>query len=706
MIGIILNPMTTNEIIQENNRRHELINKPYNPITGEGCQGNRVHIYIEDAPFPNLYLPKAFAETPICKELVKKGSIKKFLEDNDEEIGTKQVYELWLKFCEQRYKYDFEFFAIICMTIQHKITGDLVRFKLNRGQRLLLDTFEQMRVKGTPIRVILLKARQYGGSTLVQLYMDWIQMILKKNWSSVICAHVKDASVTIRGMFDVVTSNMIPINGVVYKIQPFQQTQNIKIIKERGCKITVGSAEEPDSVRSQDVKMAHFSEVAKYPNTDKKGTTKLIGSIVGTIPKIADTFIVFESTANGVGDYFHGEWEKSVKGNSAYEPVFVPWFMIDMYSDEFNGTYYNHDGKIEQGGAEDLIKTFTEYESNLFYNNKLCTLENINWYRGKLAEMTSMEEMMQDYPSDDTEAFQNSGMPDFKADHVEALRSDCSEPIYVGELIADHSPAEARIDSTKRKYILRNLKFVEDKKATEGIKSSDPKIKLKHEINKVKVWELPDFEEKISDRYIVVYDPSKGVTDKADFGVICVLDRYWRMYGGVSEVVAEWRGHEDKDIAIWLACQIAAFYDNALLIIENNTYDSQQREDDSEFIYDAIVDYYPNLYSRTPADKIREGVPAKYGFNTNRQTKPAIIANYVAVLREKLYKERSHEALNEARWYEKKKNGKHGAKDGKHDDIIMTRMIGMWVDFELPIPHKIEHTYVRPVKRFVNESSF
>ena len=117
----------------------------------------------------------------------------------------------------------------------------------------------------TPIRIILLKARQWGGSTLVQIFMSWIQLVQKTNWNSVICAHTKDNSINIRAMYEKVINNIPSFNGEVFKIKPFAQTQNIKEVPQRGCRITVGSAEEPDSVRSQDAKMAHFSEVGLYP---------------------------------------------------------------------------------------------------------------------------------------------------------------------------------------------------------------------------------------------------------------------------------------------------------------------------------------------------------------------------------------------------------------------------------------------------------
>jgi hypothetical protein len=40
------------KIVEENARRNKELNKPYNPITGEGCCGDRVCLRIKDAPCP------------------------------------------------------------------------------------------------------------------------------------------------------------------------------------------------------------------------------------------------------------------------------------------------------------------------------------------------------------------------------------------------------------------------------------------------------------------------------------------------------------------------------------------------------------------------------------------------------------------------------------------------------------------------------
>lgn len=699
--------INVDKIIEENTRRNRELDKPYNPVTGEGCSGNRVCLKIKDAPFPILYLPQNMMNEEVCRLLAEHGSIKGLFKASKEKLTEEVFEEFWIHFCELRYEYDFEYFAITCVTIRDKISSKDVYFRLNRGQHKLLSTLERMRLDNLPIRAMVLKARQWGGSTLIQIYMLWIQLIHKRNWNSVVCAHTRDASITIRSMFERAIKNMIPVSSVKHTIKNYQGTQNIKEVSGRGCLITVGTATEPDSVRSQDVKMAHFSEMAIYPNTEMNKTENLETSIVGSIPTEPLTLIARESTANGVGDYFYEEWEKAKKGETAYEAVFVEWFLIDIYRREFDGKYSLPNGKQKKGTVKEFAESLNEYELNLFTNHAHCTLEHLNWRRLKRSEMSSEAKMKQEYPSDDIEAFQDSGLPAFRSEDVEAMRKHCRPPIAIGILGSDSIPSISKVDKKQRQGILRNIHFIPDPETLEQINTSETKTKEKYERDKLKIWEFPDTETRVSNRYVTVFDPQKGLSENADWGVITVIDRYWMMFGGKPEIAAEWRGRIDKDIAIWVAAQIATFYNNALMVVESNTYDTDiTKEDDSEFIFNTIAEYYANLYSRTPADNIKEGIPVKYGFNTNRNTKPMIINNYVAILREGSYVERNDEALNEARVYEQKKNGSFGAKEGKHDDILMTRMIGMHICFnELPLPKILDGIKIYKTEKPTGESS-
>lgn len=108
----------------------------------------------------------------------------------------------------------------------------------------------------------------------------------------------------------------------------------------------------------------------------------------------------------------------------------------------------------------------------------------------------------------------------------------------------------------------------------------------------------------------------------------------------------------------------------------------------SHFILNQIKDIYPNLYaSKQSEDDIKEGLPRKYGFHTNHVTKPMIIHTLIKVVRERLYIERDERCLDEYLCYERKQNGAYGAITGKHDDLLMTRTIGLHICFhEMEMP--------------------
>ena len=120
-----------------------------------------------------------------------------------------------------------------------------------------------------------------------------------------------------------------------------------------------------------------------------------------------------------------------------------------------------------------------------------------------------------------------------------------------------------------------------------------------------------------------------------------------------------------------------------MLVIESNTIESKDNDTDGDqslLIFNRIADVYPNLYMRrAPEEKVQQGVVGMYGFHTNRRTKPIIISNLVAILRDEGYVERNEEALAEYATYEKKQNGSYGATDGHHDDFVMARAIALYI---------------------------
>lgn len=680
-------------LLKENEKRNSEIYKKFDPISGEGSIGTRKKVCIEGFPLEIQYLPIEMLDIPLVSKIVKCGSINDFLVD---EIGVEANEEDRLKVIKQfvrvRCEYDFAFWAALYVFIKNKGGGEDVLFRLTRPQRKFVERLETLRKGGKPIRLILLKARQWGGSTTSQLYMAWLQLIHKVGLNSLIIAHQGAGSDEIKDMFDRMIKayplEMLYKLGDIYnenepKLVGVGKSGSIHRVPQRNCKIKIGTAERPDSCRGGDYNLVHLSEVGLWKTTDGKRPEDIVRSACSGILLEPYTMIVYESTANGTGNFFQIEYDAAKRGVSQFEAMFVSWFDIEKYSLPFESDEEKADFGIwlwENRNSEIVSSARVECGKYLWSLwEKGATLEAIHWYVLERSKYNEHATMASEYPSDDEEAFVHSGERVFDKYKVKSFEKSCKPPKFIGDVYAD---------GDEGKDALKNVRFTRD---TQGL---------------FWVWDLPEVDENeiVTNRYLTVVDIG-GRSKKADFSVITVFDRLFMMDGGVPHVVAQWYGHIDMDILAWKSAQIAAYYDNSLLVIESNTLETHDKErsvdgDLSHFILNQIKDVYPNLYARRQSeDEIRDGIPRKYGFHTNVATKPMIISTLIKVVREHLYVERDNRCLSEYLTYEKKKNGAFGAIAGKHDDLLMTRAIGLHICFhEMDIP-----TIVKKASRMLSK---
>ena len=596
-----------------------------------------------------------------------------------------------------RCREDFEYWAATCCYIKNKEGGDDILFRLNRPQRRMVAMFEEMRKADKPIRMILLKARQWGGSTCAQLYMAWLQLMKKSGLNSLIVAHQHAATAEIRDMFlrmiESHPESAYPVreseeaaSGVKRKKKDAGKGE--KRIANAGpsalrvlagnFKVKVGSAERPDSCRGGDYSLVHCSEVALWKKTRLKTPGDMLRAACSGVLLRPLTMILLESTANGTGNFFHDEYMAARDGTSQFRPMFVPWFEIDQYSLEFPSPEERRKfamALLEGKDNEQPSSPRVQPGAYLWWLwERGATLEAINWYVGERSKYSDHGQMASEYPSDDIEAFVHSGARVFDRYRVEAFREGCKAIVpQRGEVTGDGPDGPAS---------LSGVRFCCDSQGN------------------LKVWKLPETDDdcRFSDRYLTVVDIG-GRSSKSDWSVIVVIDRAPLAAGGQPEVVAQWRGHTDFDLLAWNAARIARFYDDSLLVVESNTLETHDRDrniegDQSHYLLHQLRESYPNLYARRqkPED-IRQGRPVKYGFHTNTATKPLIITNLVRIVREGLYIERDSDCLDEYLTYEQRSDGSYGALSGKHDDLLMTRAIGLHICFnEMEMPRKILKT--------------
>lgn len=665
-------------VITENKRRNAILDAKYDPYLGVGSPIKRQLFSLSDLE-EGIWLPESMVNLEWIQKLGESKDFRTYINKHryDQEetaLSLNPVETAQEMFINARLDSDFEFWAATGIVITHKDTFKDVPFVLRGAQRKLLSQLEEMRLSGVPIRIVLLKARQWGGSTLVEFYMMWIQQRLKENWHMAICAQEDNPAKNIRAMYTRAAKRYPDEYGSI-TLKRYEGSSKNLICAERGGIIGVGSVKNPDQFRSYNFAMAHLSEVGVWKDTPVQSATHLITSLKETVPDEPLTVIVEESTAKGM-NYFYDSWLKAERGNTSYRGVFVAWFEIDRC-------------RIQVKDVDLFYKSMSDYEKYLWSLG--ASIEGIAWYRKSKADKGYSDwMMMQENPSTPEEAFQSSGQKVFAPAYIQALRLDNKEPIFQGEVFADSRVGEKSLE---------NIRF---EKVPNG---------------NLKLWEFPDNDNKYTDRYLVIVDIG-GRTEKADNSVIRVFDRMEMITKGRIEAILTWAGHTDQDLLAWKAVQIAKVYDNALLVVEGNSLDKEEEGNHFQTVLDQIKDHYRNLYIRNDPEKVGDDFVPKYGWWTTEKSKSLAINALNAASRERMLHETEEDqgyyliendkmVCDEMSWFETKPNGSQGAVQGKRDDHVMTTAIGSHIAInEMPLPQlKRQETTIRTVRQR-SESTF
>lgn len=608
--------MTFDEVLTENRRRNRLRDEleHFDPIRGEGCSGNRIEVG-----------PEPWTEG---RELVPREML------DDPSYPSARNSLAWARL---RCHYDFEYWAAKCCRIKDKNSRQLVPFILNRPQRRVVKLLEADRRAGRPMRMVILKARQWGGSTVVEMYMAWIQAVLATGCHAIVCGAEKTGTQVVLNLYaDMLTH--YPEELWEGETPPRLKTaRGILQLEGRDNRVYIAASTNPNAVRGVDAALVHLTEAAYWKATPGKDPWDAVRAIYCSVAMAPMTMIVMESTADGVGSFFHEEWLRAESGESGKRAVFVAWHEIKAYSLNF--------ATLDE--ARELWERMDSYERNLWDVGGL-TLEQIHWYNRRRREMKDHAKMKSEFPSDALEAFTSTSSNVFSPEKTAILRRGCLEPRLIGDIAASCGAISGA-------RCLEDVSFEADASGN------------------LHIWETP--EENSS--YVVAVDVG-GLSDKADWSVIAVMKN-----GNIPEIVAQWRGHIDHDLLAWKGAMIATYYNSARLVFESNTLESRDNGDGAAsyrqgaLILHELYRHYRNLYRRrAPGQSRCCRIP---GFHTNRQTKQMIISGLVAAVRDGRYKERCRQACDELDYYERHQNGSYGARSGRHDDMLMTRAIALHV---------------------------
>lgn len=282
-------------------------------------------------------------------------------------------------------KNDFSFYARNCLQIRTKGKG-LQLFSLNSAQEYIHDKLEKQIQDTGKVRAIILKGRQQGASTYVG--GRFIHKVThNKGVRAFILTHDGESTNALFEMTERYYDNLPSF------VKPVAGTANAKELHFNGIDsgYKIGTAGNKAVGRGQTLQYFHGSEVAFWMNASEH--TK---GIMQAVPDAPGTEVIWESTANGVGNFFHQQWKAAEKGLSEFIAIFVPWYWQSEYrKDTPEGFTLDND--------EETIANYYKLDPNQMY-----------WRRIKIIELTTdgidgEKAFKQEYPMNAAEAFQVSG---------------------------------------------------------------------------------------------------------------------------------------------------------------------------------------------------------------------------------------------------------------------------------------------------------
>lgn len=334
----------------------------------------------------------------------------------------------------------------------------LVPFEPNAVQRRYLEMLDPgWESRGYPNldgkREIILKARQFGFSTLIAAAF-FCDVLNSPNSEAAVISH--DAKSTdklfamIRRMWENLPDDVRPSAKYASRSEFYWP--------EIGSSYYVGTAGTRSFGRGTTLNRLHGSEVSSWPNAEE-----LVAGLMEAVPMSGTIFL--ESTAKGLGNYYHEEYTAAQEGESVFVPRFFAWFEHDEY-------------RVPVTDGLELTETGANLKERFGLDDA-----QVAFYQGKAKALRG--KVVQEYPSDAEEAFLSSGDPVFDRARLNEMKTAC-----------------------------RDAGAVEAPAAFSTLAKFRPSLK---------VWTMPQ----AGRRYVIGADPAEGIKAKGadrDFSSLHVLD--------------------------------------------------------------------------------------------------------------------------------------------------------------------------------------
>lgn len=495
------------------------------------------------------------------------------------------------------------------------------KLRFNKSQSKAYEGIEQARKDRIPYYAIWLKSRQRGFSTLAGAH-DFVEAYSHDNLEVLMMAQLKDRTEKLFQMLHMFLKNLPEDLQLPLKRSTRQEIG----WNHNNSTIALATAGTTAASRGGNYQRVHLSEAAFYSDL-----YQLLGALSQGVSEAPGVSFIIESTANGVGNEFHGLWQAAEAGQVRYKPLFFNWyededtivrFTSDRAKDAFKDTMYSQYPELKDRAEHYGIKT-----------------ERMAWYYNKLIGPCQGDEIlcMQEYPMDPAEAFISTGIPIFPM----AITTEMRKWTRNGVLYDVTLPFSS----------------------FEGLVRA-PELKREKD-SYLEVWSEP----RASRSYLISADPARGFED-SDFSSAFVFDMF------SLNTVAEVHGRFEPDVFAKILAQLGTVYNNAIV--------APEIEMSGLACLFALRDIYTNIYQWRQMKGYTYTIsPYTLGWSTNSQSRPIMLTEAKRMLRLK-HKEKdtnfipSRHLLDEMKTFVISNLAmKPVAASGCFDDRVMAWAIGI-----------------------------
>lgn len=407
------------------------------------------------------------------------------------------------------------------LTIKTKTRG-LVKLTPNKIQVRFLQKVRELYASGKPVRVLILKARQAGLSTITEAI---IYAFVSRMPGCNACVIADDLD----GANYIFEMQKLYQEMLDEHLKPVIQHSNEKKLSFSDIKsqILIDTSDNPNAGRKFTFQFVHASEVSRF----KRPLKDLMLGLGHAVPNAAKTMIFLETTAAGYEE-FYDMWVKAINGKNDWVPLFYPWWEIEENSLPLEGGKFYPIEDIRFTSPSEKERFLTEEkEMKQAYG---LTDEQINWRRWDIVNNCSgdINKFNQEAPACWQDAFVASGDLFFNRDKLKAQKQ--AERMFIGNIVKDNG-----------RHIWR------DDKA-----------------GKFHVYEMP----RRGGQYCIGADPSEGLPG-GDKSAAVVLDKR------TNRTVCAYNHNVAPEVFEEDLRRMGHFYNEAMIACENKGYGYSVNQD-------------------------------------------------------------------------------------------------------------------------------